>query len=240
MAMLTHAGGRSELLSPAPAHSSCALPAQLQALCATPPYLPRPGDSALQQPEAELLDRQFRLLREDFVGPLRQELAQLGLAHQQQGQGQGQEQGQGQPAAAPGPQQQQQGAQHGWLSSGSRNVYRQVAVLGTCTKPRPCVMVSLELPAGHKAAGLPTKAKRLEFWKDFGRSTLPLDALVCLVLPGGELAFGTVARRDEAELAAEQRPMVGAGPAEAGRLPAAGGHAGQCISRASPGSSLLS
>jgi len=35
---------------------------------------------SLFRPEAALLDRQFRLLREDFVGPLRAELSALGIA----------------------------------------------------------------------------------------------------------------------------------------------------------------
>ncbi len=156
----------------------------MQALSTEPPYLPLPSDSPLHQPEAALLDRHFRLLRENFVGPLRAELAELGITQQVQ----------------------QQAA---WLSPGSRNVFRQVAVLGTCLKPRPCVMVSLELPPGHRARSHASRTKRLEYWKQYGHGTLPLDALVCLVCPSGQgLLFGTVARRDPDELASE-RPVVG-------------------------------
>jgi hypothetical protein len=216
-----HAAARPLLAADTSARASCPGPRTptpnphpipgSQAVCTMPPHLPRRNDNLqLQLPEAALLDRQFRLLREDFVGPLRQELADLGLATAQE-----------QPAAAapaapssrPGSSQQQQQQQQqqllpGWQSGSSRNVFRQVAVLGACVKPRPCVMVSLALPARHEAAGL-SKAKRLAFWTDRGHSTLPLDALVCLELPSGALAFGTVARREVTELSEdEQRPMV--------------------------------
>jgi hypothetical protein len=90
----------------------------------------------------------------------------------------------------------------------SRNVFRQPAVLGTCLRPRPCIMFSVQLPSSHKATRLRTQAERKEFWSSFGHSTLPMDALVCLVTPGRPLLFATVARRDPAEMAHEQ-PIIG-------------------------------
>jgi hypothetical protein len=98
-----------------------------------------------------------------------------------------------------------------WLlraAASSRNVYRSPAILGVCLKPRPCVMVSVALPPGHRAARLKTKDERLAFFKQYGHGLLPLDALVCLATPGWPLVFATVVRRDPAELA-EVAPMVG-------------------------------
>lgn len=45
--------------------------------CPRSPYLPPPGGVLGSSKEAALLDRQFRLLREDFVGPARTELKDL-------------------------------------------------------------------------------------------------------------------------------------------------------------------
>lgn len=77
-------------------------------------------------------------------------------------------------------------------------------------KPRPCVMVSLALPPGHRVHRFKTKAEREAYWKEYGHGTLPMDALVCLACPQGgwPLVFATVVRRDPAELAAEH-PMLG-------------------------------
>lgn len=169
-----------------------------QALCQAAPFLPRLVDPAQAQalpatsPEASLLDRNFRLVREDMVGPLRAELKALGIAQQ---------------ASVSG----QQGVKAPQIKAGtpsSRNVYAPVQVLGVAQWPRPCVMLSVTLPKSNKAARMKTKKERLEYWTDFGRGTLPIDSLVCLVRPGHALAFGTVVRRDAAEMA-EERPMVG-------------------------------
>eukprot|EP00775_Hariotina_reticulata_P004273 gene4273-4526_t len=120
-----------------------------EALCRRLPFLPRVSDSNLMMlasvPEAALLDRQFRLLREDFVGPL-----------------------------------------------------------------RPCVMVSIQLPPGHRTARMTSKKERLEYWSSYGHGMLPNDALVCLASPGQPLVFATIVRRDAVELAEEQ-PMIGLG-----------------------------
>lgn len=163
-----------------------------------------------------LLDRQFRLMREDMVQPLRQTMAALSLTHAQAAGGDG-----AGAVAPPLPQQLQ------------RNMYPLVAVLGVALKPRPCTMVAVQLPPSHRAH--PHRMRdwdeRLAYWSDYGFGTLAQDALVCLVVrrqadsrggprraggaPGGEAAggrpfvvFGTIARRDPRELA-EEMPVIG-------------------------------
>lgn len=189
----------------------------MQALCPQPPFLPRSTDSHLQLasfPEAALLDRQFRLLREDFVGPLRDELKRLGFdaftdpeaahtAAQQPPTAAGS-------SAASKPQRASTvGAS--WLSSAaasSRTVFQYPSILGVFHKPRPCVMVSIALPPGHRASRLKSHKERKDYWTDYGGGTLPIDALVCLASPGWPLVFATVVHRDPEELAAEH-PIVG-------------------------------
>lgn len=80
--------------------------------------------------------------------------------------------------------------------------------------PRPALMVGFDLPPSVRAAGLPKKADRVEYWTHYGRGILPMHALVCLVdmKTGRPLAFATVVRREVPELAgtdAWQQPMVG-------------------------------
>lgn len=48
--------------------------------CERVPYLPPAGQTLGESAEAAILDRQFRLLREDLMGPMRQELKQLDLS----------------------------------------------------------------------------------------------------------------------------------------------------------------
>lgn len=170
-----------------------------EVLSSRPSYLPRAHDphSFLGlPPEAALLDRWFRLYREDMVGPLRQELKALGIVQTHS------------PGASD--------AQGLKLREGSvttshksRNVYEHVTVIGVATKPRPCVLVSVALPPGHRALRQKTHKEREEFWRSYGHGTLPLDSLVCLVCPQQPLVFATVTRRDLKDLAAEKRPIVG-------------------------------
>ena len=52
----------------------------MQALCTRPSFLPALGDlSHLTSPEAALLDRQFRMLREDMMGALNKTVKDMGL-----------------------------------------------------------------------------------------------------------------------------------------------------------------
>lgn len=187
-----------------------------QALCQHPPFLPRPSDSHLQlasSQQAAALDRHFRLLREDFVGPLRAELKQLGFADHLPVEGDhsnGLAQGNHLPtttatAGSSGVVSRQ------WLTSSataSRNVYTSPLILGVCMKPRPCVMISIAMPPRHRASRCKSHDERLEYWKAYGHSTLPLDALVCLASPGSPLVFATVVRRDPEEMACVH-PIIG-------------------------------
>ena len=92
----------------------------------------------------------------------------------------------------------------------SRNVYHRLSILDVATKPRPCVMVSVDLPGAHRAHRFRSHQERKAFWSQYGHGTLPSDSLVCVVCPGEPLVFATVVRRDVEELAEEQ-PVVGLG-----------------------------
>jgi hypothetical protein len=98
----------------------------VQALCSKPPYLPRASDpQQLQHPEAALLDRTFRLLREDMCGPARRQLHDLGVVEPQPDDAQGQDP-QRQPAAA-----------------SMRHVYPRVSAA------RACCSATMPLAVGH-------------------------------------------------------------------------------------------
>jgi hypothetical protein len=219
------------------AHHNRDMLSLLQALCPKPPFLPRAGDPhphlADTSPEAALLDSQFRLLREDMVGPLKEELQKLGIVQQQQQQHQEQE-------GAPSPHvtlADNSNNQPSWMNTpaaaASPNVFQNIRVLGTELKPRPCVMVAVTLPKGHRANQYKTDKERKAFWSAYGHGTLPADALVCLVTSGAtseaaagldgaieaddvphraskhQLVFATVVRRDVEQLAWEGGPVVG-------------------------------
>eukprot|EP00955_Chlamydomonas_euryale_P117408 366472-Chlamydomonas_euryale.AAC.3 len=167
-----------------------------QAQCTRQPYLPHVGDTSfLDSPEAAHLDRQFRLLREDFIQPLRDNMALLRSKALS-------EPGIANPIQVTGSVFQQ------------RNVFRVVAVTGIEMKPRPSLMLQIQLPPNHGAFNLKNSKDRQAFWNEFGKGTLPLDALVC-VMPtqpiNGEnipLMYATVSRRDENDLA-QQAPCFG-------------------------------
>jgi hypothetical protein len=167
-----------------------------QAVCPRLPYLPRVGDAeTLSSPEAALLDRQFRLLREDLMASLRQVFVYLGVQTPLSG-------AELQDAARP---------KRAYNAQIERQVYQLVATLGVESKPRPCLMVAIQLPMSHRAARMSDYKERKEHWESHGKGTLPLDALAVLVPPKGSnqpLVFATVARRNPKEMA-EATPMLG-------------------------------
>jgi hypothetical protein len=61
---------------------------------------------------------------------------------------------------------------------------------------------------GNPAAADRAYKQRLDYWSAYGKSFLPMDALVCIVQKGRLLAFATVVRRKVEELA-QDSPMVG-------------------------------
>ncbi|KAL6759021.1 P-loop containing nucleoside triphosphate hydrolase protein, partial [Haematococcus lacustris] len=141
------------------------------------------GDEAaagsLGAPEAMLLDRHFRLLREDMVGTLREVLRTLAAA----------------------------AASSTSTSSNVYRQVSVLGVCKQPKRP-VCIMLSFALPPGHHASGLKTQKEKEDFWDRHGRGILPLNALVCLAAPGGPLLFGTVVRREPEEMA-EAQPLVG-------------------------------
>ncbi|KAG1675264.1 hypothetical protein FOA52_016295 [Chlamydomonas sp. UWO 241] len=186
-------------------------PASGEALCMTLPYLPCVRDTPLlPSAEAHHLDRQFRLLREDMLQPLRQSIKELGYtaaSSRTAGPSRAvpdlfsgfkgalaEALGAFPPGFAGG------NAGTGAVPSGSlapaqsslapvnvsaalqqRNVFAVMEVKGVALKPRPSLMLSLRLPMSHRAARMQDLKERQNFWKEFGGGTLPLDALVCLV-----------------------------------------------------------
>lgn len=184
----------------------------LQALCQRSPYLPRAGDAppaalSTAPPEALLLDRQFRLLREDVVGPLREELTALGLAGAEGGLGVVQVQGQGKAGISSVGGSTAAAA----LPARARNTFPVAEVVAVSLQPRPCVVLRVALPPTHRALHLGSEEERLAYWREGDRGTLALDALVCIACPGQEqpLAFGTVVRREPREMADPAGPCVG-------------------------------
>ncbi|GAX74369.1 hypothetical protein CEUSTIGMA_g1818.t1 [Chlamydomonas eustigma] len=200
------------------------IPTASEALCIKLPYLPRAVDpSSLLSAEAALMDRQFRLMREDMMGALRTAISALNLVPQQSPSGFDASA----EATLPAPPQK-------LPSHLQRNVFSLVSVLGVAEKPRPSVMVAIQLPKSHRVSGMPSLREREEFWTDHGRGTLPMDALVCIAgrpttaavshwnqhqpVVSGKLqpnkvaplliAFATVGRRDVKELS-ERFPVIG-------------------------------
>lgn len=177
------------------------LPTIEEVNCEEPPYLPPPpafppaegaaaaGDAAeVALAVAAALDRQFRLLREDLVGPLRAALRQL-----------------------------REQVDAGTTLRGTRElpVYDGVEIIGVQFQPRPCVLVRCRLPASHRARACRTVKERDEFWSSpFASRTLAQDALVGLAVAGVLICFGTVVWRDDPALSVvdeddEPWPTVG-------------------------------
>ena len=142
------------------------------------PFLPARGAAWLADGVASLLDRQFRLLREDMLGPMRAALRDLG-----------------------------EGLTTRRLSRGSsQQVFGGVLFESIEAKPRPRLMVSFRLPKGHVANGL-RREERHEFWgSGAGSKLFPRDSLVALVrAPAGEPVrvehFAVVASSETSDLA---------------------------------------
>ncbi|KAG2423774.1 hypothetical protein HXX76_015050 [Chlamydomonas incerta] len=191
--------------------------------------LPLLGDG-----EAALLDQQFRLLREDFMRPLRQSLSDLGLrrspgdetqavtAQQQRvppppQQGVGGDGAGAAPAKLLRPKSKKKGGKTQQPASlqqqlpphlqQQRNVFRLLRVMGAQDSPRPCVLVAVELPSGHRIRGLAKQPQREAYWTEHGKGTLPNDALVCIARWASGAAAGDEA--DEAEAAALEPLLFG-------------------------------
>lgn len=151
------------------------------------PYLPFPGFSLIKDPVAALLDRQFRILREDLLGPMRSLLRDF--AHSDTGN----------------------------TSSRRVDklpIFHRVQFEGIETQPRPCILVSCTLPAQHRAFRL-KKADAVKYWKTAGTKQFPISSLVALVdtrVPK-VLKFAMIVKADALELAHHDngvpRPRLG-------------------------------
>ncbi|KAJ1459753.1 P-loop containing nucleoside triphosphate hydrolase protein [Pelagophyceae sp. CCMP2097] len=160
--------------------------------CARPPYLPGPKEDWLGNAAAALIDRQFRLVREDMLGPMRDALRSLGpgiVAPDPAG-------ARRQPAAAFG------GARLERVETG----------------PAAILIVSFALPKKHRAHRLKGKALK-DYWESgAGANMFKKDSLVALVRGAGGAGavekIAVVARADWQDLARVDvngvaRPEVG-------------------------------
>lgn len=177
------------------------LPTIEEVNCEEPPYLPPvpafppakdaagAGDATeMAVVVAAVLDRQFRLLREDLVGPLRAALRQL---------------------------REQVDADASLRGTRELPVYNGVEIVGVQVQPRPCVLVRCRLQASHCARACRTVKERNEFWSSrLASRTLAQDALVGLAVAGVLICLGTVVWRDAPALSevdhdGEPWPLVG-------------------------------
>eukprot|EP00884_Botryococcus_braunii_P010997 jgi/Botrbrau1/1989/Bobra.0052s0031.1 len=180
------------------------IPTVDEVCCAERPYLPSLDEDceiSISNAEDRHLDYHFRLLREDLVAPLRETLKELAtLAQSRKNVNDNHDGGQG---------------QHDRKKANSpKNVFSPVYIRGIRVVPRPALMVGVDLPKSVRAARLDSKTDRVEYWTHYGRSILPMHALVCLVNvhTGQPLAFATIVRREVPELAGTddwQQPMIG-------------------------------
>ncbi|KAL7522946.1 hypothetical protein ACHAWX_007679 [Stephanocyclus meneghinianus] len=151
------------------------------------PYLPALRDNE-QATEASLLDRQFRLLREEILGPSKE--------------------------ALDNPKKQQRDifycARPVSVESGVaiRNQKGDLLVGDS----DPCIMFTFEMPRWFRVNSMKTTKEKMEYW-DKNRRILPRDALVCLErkIKHNEwkpVRFGTIVRRETKDLLS-QKPLVG-------------------------------
>jgi hypothetical protein len=161
-------------------------------LCPSDPYLPKATSEPMTA--ANLLDRQFRLLREDILGPAKEEQDDQRKLQRDLFEG--------------------VRASHvvtGEPKSIDRNG-KQERITGPSD---PCICFSFRVPHWHRANRLKTQREKEEYW-DKNRRVLPRDALVCLLRENSDrkwvpIRFGTIVRRETKELAVtgKTKPIIG-------------------------------
>jgi hypothetical protein len=142
--------------------------------CRQKPFLPLPsGSTSLQSApdsaEAMMLDRLFRLLREDMLGPMQKELHEQLKAKKED----------------------------------CRQLYSAPRITGVALKPKPCVLVSVEMPRTlyHRVKKLKSTSEKQEFWNSTGRRILGKDTIVLFTSETGAVVrIGIVVRRDPKEM----------------------------------------
>lgn len=158
-------------------------------LCEADPYLPKIHDSVEPMTEAQLLDRHFRLLREDVIGPSKDQQDD--------------------------PRKEYRDVIYGVKPKRAETgapVYRGNSKDILIRSTDPCICYEFKLPAcvrNYKSKG--TREKE-EFWTKTKR-LVPRDALVCLQRKDrdGEwvpVRFATIARREPKELS-KPEPIIG-------------------------------
>lgn len=118
------------------------------------------------------LDRQFRLLREDFVGPIRETLRTR-----------------------------EESGRMTRKKVDSIPIYADVKFDQMLGHPRPCIMVRARLPKSHYLSKARSKNKRKAYWESrMSAAVIPFNGLFALVTDGKIFCLGTVVRREIAEL----------------------------------------
>ena len=161
-------------------------------LCPADPYLPKASPEPLTV--AQLLDQQFRLLREDILGPAREEQDD--------------------------PRKQRrdlfEGVRVSHVATGEPRIIKKNGKETKITGPGdPCICFSFRLPYWHRASRLSCQKERENYWES-SRRVLPRDGLVCFLRQNKDgkwvpIRFGTIVRREPKELAADgkSKPIVG-------------------------------
>lgn len=161
-------------------------------LCPADPYLPKATSGPTT--EAALLDRQFRLLREDILGPAKEEQDDKRKEQRDLF----------------------EGVRASHVVTGEPVTIERNGKNVRVTGPTdPCICFSLRLPEWHRANRLKTQSEREQYW-DQSRRILPRDALVCLLRQNCDnkwvpIRFGTIVRRETKELAVsgKTKPVIG-------------------------------
>lgn len=164
-------------------------------LCPADPYLPKA--SANPMTAAELLDRQFRLLREDILGPAKEDQDDRRKEQHDLF----------------------EGVRASHVVTGEPEAItrdsKKVRITGLSD---PCICFSLHIPHWHRVHRLKTQSEKEKYWEQ-SRRILPRDALVCLLRQNAAaewvpVRFGTIVRREAKELSPvgkKQKPVIGIG-----------------------------
>jgi len=148
--------------------------------CTQRAHLPGPATSSC----SAHIERQFRLLREDLLGPARTELQLF-----KKGEGDRRKRFS---AVA--------------IESVDVNTNEQ-------KKGEALVVASFALEPGHKTLSMTAWKDRVAYWENYSKGMLNTDCLVLLIAPDGSEAFATVIHREARELAgrkdSDARPRVG-------------------------------
>mmetsp|Transcript_31280 Transcript_31280/g.71896 ORF Transcript_31280/g.71896 Transcript_31280/m.71896 type:complete len:568 (+) Transcript_31280:1151-2854(+) len=161
----------------------CQRRAYLPPLATTPAAGAEVSDDARVAMQAALLDRHFRLLREDMIGLIQEELRNITRARDKND------------------------LEEALRSA--RNVVGILAIEEVVLESQPRIRVSFAWPSQHSVLKHQGKKARLKFWEEgSSQHTLEEKALIVLCIPGSTPLLGQVVCRDEMWLS-EERPSIG-------------------------------